>query len=123
MTTAALIVAALALALAAFSVWVGVQARAEAVTARRELATHRKAHADNAEERRAGRRTPPDAVPTGMWAKPAERPQEHDERAWLGRDPLPDPEPATEQMAAQDAPTQMRPAVALPRPGRIGDSR
>jgi len=117
MTIAALIVAALALGLAAAAIYLAVQARGDALTCRRELSRHRKAHADGQEERRAGRRA-------------SAEPEPYDERAWLGREPLPDEHPptapvdafgpATEALAAQDAPTREARAVQLPRPGRIG---
>lgn len=115
MTLGALIIAALALGLSAVAVWVAVVSRADALTCRRELARHRQAHADQAEERRAGARaqrtvlrgTPPPSAPRvgvpgdARHADPEEQ----------------DGEP-TGELAAQDAPTQMRPAVRLPRPGR-----
>jgi hypothetical protein len=105
---AALIVAALALGGAAAALWVAVLARGEAITCRRELARHRKAHAEAAEERRAARHHQPE-------------PQPFDERAWPGQDPLPGL--PTEQIAAQAPPTRQAPAVQLPRPGRTGGQR
>ncbi len=104
MTLAAIITAALALLLSAAALWVAVVSRADARTCRRELARHRAAHADAAEERRAGARAQ-QAVLRGT--PPPSRHQEPEE---------PDV-PPTAALAAQDAPTQVRPAVRLPRPG------
>lgn len=98
MTLAAVITAALALLVAAVALWVAVVARADALTCRRELSRHRKAHADQAEERRVNRLRPPQQPVTGT---------------------------PTEQITAvgvdleeQDPETAARPAVRLPRPGR-----
>lgn len=100
MTLAALIIAALALGVAAVAVWLAVVARADALTCRRELARHREAHANAAEERRAVRHRAPEPEP----ARPAQQPE-------------PDTGPPTSQIDARDLPTREA-RVVLPRPGR-----
>lgn len=112
MTALTLILSVLTLAAAGAALWVALLSRGDSLTVRRELALHRDAHASGREERRVVRHRPA-----------PEQPQEHDERAWLGRDPLPDSGEPTEELAAQHPPTEERPAVRLPRPGRAGGAR
>jgi hypothetical protein len=109
----AIITAALALGLSAVSLWVAVLARSEAITCRRELSSHRRAHAEGAEERRAtARHRGPEEPLTPPVRMPGPVP------------PVPDPAPATEALGVQGPPTtEMRAPVALPRPGRIGGKR
>lgn len=105
MTLAAIIVAALALAVAAVAVWLAVLARSEAITCRRELSRHRKAHADAAEQGRA-----PEERRTSRHHGPAE-PVQGPPTAQIAAQPG----PATNLIQTPEPPSGSR----LPRPGRI----
>lgn len=98
MTLAILIVAALALGLGALALFVAAKAHGLAVDAQRQLARHRHSHAERAEEAGASRHS----------ATPGPPPEVSSEG------------PATSQLERIDAGTTERPAVRLPRPGKIG---
>jgi hypothetical protein len=107
MTLAAIITAAVALGVAAVAVWLAVLARAEGITCRRELARHRAAHAQAAEQGR-----PPEERRTSRHHGPAEPVQGTPTEQIPAQRP---DAPATSLIESPEPPRGSR----LPRPGRI----